>query len=150
MVAAALPHFCILNYYHANHSLRPSPTGYLHLGHVVNAIYVWGWREPPAGACCCASRTDRIRSRDVFEHAILADLAWLGFVPDDGLHPVRRQSETTRRTCRARASAVHAPCVHMHLLAQGDWGDRYRNMPIAASAARRQAAAGRGHSRRTG
>ena len=35
---------------------------------------------------------DRIRSRDVFEHAILADLAWLGFVPDDGLHPVRRQS----------------------------------------------------------
>ncbi|HVG70790.1 MAG TPA: glutamate--tRNA ligase family protein, partial [Vicinamibacterales bacterium] len=70
----------------------PSPTGYLHLGHVVNAIYVWGMARAAGGRVLLRIEDhDRIRSRDVFEYAILEDLAWLGFVPDDGLYPVRRQ-----------------------------------------------------------
>ena len=72
----------------------PSPTGYLHLGHVVNAIYVWGLaRATGGGVLLRIEDHDRVRSRNIFERAILEDLAWLGFVPDDGLHPVRRQSE---------------------------------------------------------
>ena len=72
----------------------PSPTGYLHLGHVVNAIYVWG----VAGACGGRVRLriedhDRIRSRPPFERALLEDLAWLGFVPDEGRDPIDRQSD---------------------------------------------------------
>ena len=71
----------------------PSPTGYLHLGHVVNAIYVWGLARAMGGRVLLRIEDhDRIRSREPFEAAILDDLAWLGFVPDDGLHPVRRQS----------------------------------------------------------
>ena len=35
----------------------PAPTGFLHLGHVVNAVYVWGeTRARSAAACCCGSR----------------------------------------------------------------------------------------------
>src|SRR4030095_6105747 len=36
----------------------------------------------------------RIRSRPQYEHAILEDLAWLGFEPDSGLQPITRQSDT--------------------------------------------------------
>jgi glutamyl-tRNA synthetase/glutamyl-Q tRNA(Asp) synthetase len=72
----------------------PSPTGYLHLGHVVNAIYVWGLARAAGGRVLLRIEDhDRIRSRDIFERAILEDLTWLGFVPDQGLHPVRRQSD---------------------------------------------------------
>lgn len=72
----------------------PSPTGYLHLGHVVNAIYVWGLARAALGRVRLRIEDhDRIRCRGVFERAILEDLAWLGFVPDEGLQPVRRQSE---------------------------------------------------------
>ena len=71
----------------------PSPTGYLHLGHVVNAIYVWGLARAMGGSVRLRIEDhDRVRSRERFEVAILEDLAWLGFVPDDGVHPVRRQS----------------------------------------------------------
>ena len=76
----------------------PSPTGYLHLGHVVNAIYVWGVARALGGRVLLRIEDhDRIRSRDVFEAAILDDLAWLGFEPDEGLQPLRRQSDMNAR-----------------------------------------------------
>lgn len=58
----------------------PSPTGYLHLGHVVNAIYVWGMARARGGEVILRIEDhDRIRSRPQFEAAILEDLEWLGF-----------------------------------------------------------------------
>ena len=72
----------------------PSPTGYLHLGHVVNAIYVWGLARALGGRVVLRVEDhDRIRSHPNFEAALLDDLDWLGFVPDAGRHPVRRQSD---------------------------------------------------------
>ncbi len=69
----------------------PAPTGYLHLGHVVNAIYVWGYaRARGAMVLLRIEDHDRQRCRPEFEQALLEDLAWLGFAPDEG--PVR-QSE---------------------------------------------------------
>ena len=62
----------------------PAPTGLLHLGHVVNAIYVWGITKSLGG--CVLLRIedhDRQRSRPEFERAILDDCDWLGFVPDE-------------------------------------------------------------------
>ena len=83
----------------------PSPTGYLHLGHVVNAIYVWGLARALQGRVLLRIEDhDRIRSRRPFEDAILEDLAWLGFVPDDGLRPLRRQSDNDAAHLRALAS----------------------------------------------
>jgi glutamyl-tRNA synthetase/glutamyl-Q tRNA(Asp) synthetase len=73
----------------------PSPTGYLHLGHVVNAIYVWGIARALGGRVLLRIEDhDRIRSRSEYELALLQDLAWLGFEPDTGHDPVLRQSDT--------------------------------------------------------
>jgi glutamyl-Q tRNA(Asp) synthetase len=62
----------------------PAPTGFLHLGHVVNAIYVWGITKSRGGRVLLRVEDhDRQRSRPEFERAILDDLDWLGLVPDD-------------------------------------------------------------------
>ncbi|HEX5108451.1 MAG TPA: glutamate--tRNA ligase family protein [Vicinamibacterales bacterium] len=75
----------------------PSPTGYLHLGHVVNAIYVWGLAGALGGSVVLRVEDhDRVRSRDEFERAILEDLDWLGFLRTDTRRTrqgVDRQSE---------------------------------------------------------
>jgi glutamyl/glutaminyl-tRNA synthetase len=69
----------------------PAPTGFLHLGHVVNAVRVWQETRARHGRVLLRIEDhDRQRSRRAFEDAILDDLAWLGFVADDS--PVR-QSE---------------------------------------------------------
>jgi len=72
----------------------PSPTGYLHLGHVVNALYTWGVAGALGGRVLLRIEDhDRIRSRPEYEAALLEDLDWLGFVADDGRRPVMRQSD---------------------------------------------------------
>jgi glutamyl/glutaminyl-tRNA synthetase len=61
----------------------PAPTGYLHLGHVLNAQYVWGLaRHFGARVLLRIEDHDRQRCRPEYEAAILDDLDWLGFVPD--------------------------------------------------------------------
>ncbi|MDE3156492.1 MAG: hypothetical protein KGN76_15420 [Acidobacteriota bacterium] len=62
----------------------PAPTGLLHLGHVVNALYVWGVTRAAGGRVRLRIEDhDRDRSRPAFEAAILDDLEWLGFLPDE-------------------------------------------------------------------
>ena len=64
----------------------PSPTGYLHLGHVANAIWVWGVARGLGGRVLLRIEDhDRGRSRTAYERAALEDLEWLGLVPDVGL-----------------------------------------------------------------
>jgi glutamyl-Q tRNA(Asp) synthetase len=69
----------------------PSPTGYLHLGHVRSA---WeGWRAARAAGGKFLLRIediDRTRCRPEFDAAILEDMAWLGLAWDGA---IRRQSE---------------------------------------------------------
>lgn len=61
----------------------PAPTGYLHLGHVVNAIYVWGVTRAAGGQVWLRVEDhDRQRSRAEYEQALIDDLHWLGFIPD--------------------------------------------------------------------
>jgi glutamyl/glutaminyl-tRNA synthetase len=61
----------------------PAPTGLLHLGHVLNALYVWNTARLIGGRVMLRIEDhDRERSRPEFERAILDDLDWLGFVPD--------------------------------------------------------------------
>jgi glutamyl-Q tRNA(Asp) synthetase len=57
----------------------PAPTGFLHVGHVVNALFVW---ETANRVLLRIEDHDRQRSRREFERAIFEDLDWLGFVPD--------------------------------------------------------------------
>jgi glutamyl-tRNA synthetase/glutamyl-Q tRNA(Asp) synthetase len=63
----------------------PSPTGYLHLGHVANAIWVWGIARGLGGRVLLRLEDhDRGRCRPEYESALLEDLAWLGLEPDQG------------------------------------------------------------------
>lgn len=67
----------------------PAPTGRLHLGHLVNAIYVWGVARAAHGIVVLRIEDhDRQRSRPAFDAALVADLAALGLEPDEG--PVRQ------------------------------------------------------------
>lgn len=61
----------------------PAPTGWLHLGHVLNAEYVWGFARERGGRVLLRIEDhDRRRSRPEFEAGILDDLDWLGYAPD--------------------------------------------------------------------
>jgi glutamyl/glutaminyl-tRNA synthetase len=72
----------------------PAPTGYLHLGHVANAIVVWGLAATEGASVLFRIEDhDRIRSRPEYDAALVEDLAWLGFIPDEG--PVRQQEDPT-------------------------------------------------------
>ena len=69
----------------------PSPTGYLHLGHVRSALEGWrAAREAGGRFLLRIEDIDHTRCRPEYEAAIVEDLAWLG-LDSDG--PVRRQSE---------------------------------------------------------
>ena len=54
----------------------PAPTGWLHLGHVLNAEYVW---TSGAEVLLRIEDHDRERCRPEFEAGILEDLEWLGY-----------------------------------------------------------------------
>ena len=69
----------------------PSPTGYLHLGHVRSAWEGWRAARDAGGRFLLRIEDiDRGRCRPEFAAAILEDLTWLGLDWDG---PVRRQSE---------------------------------------------------------
>jgi len=64
----------------------PAPTGYLHLGHVASAVWVWGIARALGGRVLLRIEDhDRGRSRPEYEQALLEDLEWLGLEPDLGL-----------------------------------------------------------------
>lgn len=82
----------------------PAPTGYLHLGHVLNAWYVWTLaRAHGARVLLRVEDHDRDRCRPEYERAILDDLDWLGFIPD--VHPT---SAFRAGRCDSRQSDRHA------------------------------------------
>lgn len=61
----------------------PAPTGYLHIGHVVNAVFVWGLARVLEGRVLLRIEDhDRQRCRPAYEEALLEDLDWLGFEAD--------------------------------------------------------------------
>ena len=61
----------------------PSPTGYLHFGHVVNALWVWETARRFGGKVLLRIEDhDRTRCRPEYERALLDDLDWLGLEPD--------------------------------------------------------------------
>ena len=136
----------------------PSPTGYLHLGHVRSALEGWrAAREAGGRFLLRIEDIDHTRCRAEYTEAILEDLRWLGLDWDG---PIRRQSEhfddyraalskldamgllypcfCTRREIQAEiARAGGAP--------QGDMGAPYpgicRSLSAAEREARRQSAA---------
>jgi glutamyl/glutaminyl-tRNA synthetase len=61
----------------------PAPTGWLHLGHLLNAMWVWGVARALGGRVLLRIEDhDRTRARPEYEAGILDDLDWLGYRPD--------------------------------------------------------------------
>ncbi len=64
----------------------PSLTGYLHMGHVLHMLYVWGiTRARSAKVISRIEDHDLSRRRPEYEIAILENMEWLGFLPDEGM-----------------------------------------------------------------
>ena len=76
----------------------PAPTGELHLGHLVNALYVWGVARATGGRVLLRIEDhDRQRSRPAYERALLDDLDALGLVPDEPSTATLRSGRSTFR-----------------------------------------------------
>lgn len=76
----------------------PAPTGFLHVGHVVNAIHVWGIARAYGGDVLLRVEDhDRTRSRPEYEAALLDDLDWLGFTNESGSTDEFRRGRTPFR-----------------------------------------------------
>jgi glutamyl/glutaminyl-tRNA synthetase len=98
VVAAALTRFA------------PAPTGYLHLGHVANAVWTWGLaRTAGARVLLRIEDHDRQRCRPEYDAALLEDLDWLGFRADLG--PVRQSDPDARAAYDDAASRLAAAGV---------------------------------------
>ncbi|MHB8891704.1 MAG: glutamate--tRNA ligase family protein [Candidatus Limnocylindrales bacterium] len=88
----------------------PAPTGYLHLGHLVNALYVWGIARATGGRVILRIEDhDRQRSRPEFEAALLDDLERLGLVPDEPAVAAFRAGSTPYR--QSSAGDVYATAL---------------------------------------
>jgi glutamyl/glutaminyl-tRNA synthetase len=76
----------------------PAPTGWLHLGHAVNAVWVWGVARAFGGRVLLRVEDhDRGRCRPEYEQGLLDDLEWLGFEPDEGSLPSFRHGRSPYR-----------------------------------------------------
>ena len=90
----------------------PSPTGYLHLGHVRSALEGWCAARSDGGRFLLRLEDiDQTRCRDEYAAAIVEDLAWLGLT---WYGRVRKQSEHfddyRRALDRLAAMGVLYPC----------------------------------------
>lgn len=104
----------------------PAPTGFLHLGHVVNALHVWGAARERGGRVLLRIEDhDLQRCRPEYEAAILEDLAWLGFTPDG---PLVRQSardhlyRAALATLVAQGLVYGCRCTRAEIVAHGEPG----------------------------
>ena len=90
----------------------PAPTGRLHLGHVLNAIYVWGIARAHGGRVVLRIEDhDRARCRTEYETALLNDLEWLGFEPDMIASPQRdRSARYEQALASLTADGLVFPC----------------------------------------
>src|SRR5205814_8284873 len=130
----------------------PSPTGYLHLGHVRSALEGWrAAREAGGRFLLRIEDIDHTRCRPEYTDAIVEDLHWLGL---DWDRPIRKQSEhlgdyraalsrldamallypcfCTRREIQAELARAGAP-------PQGDMGTPYPGTCRPVSASEREA-----------
>jgi glutamyl/glutaminyl-tRNA synthetase len=115
----------------------PAPTGFLHLGHVVNALHVWGEARARGGRVLLRIEDhDGERSRPDYEAALLDDLDWLGFAPD--VYPT---AAFRAGPCDGRQSDRHAIYERMAEDLRG------RGLVYACRCTRRELSSGRSEDR---
>ncbi len=90
----------------------PAPTGHLHLGHAVNAVFVWSIARACGGQVLVRIEDhDQQRSRHEFAESILADLHWLGLSADnDACGMSLPLTQSAREAAYAQAATSLAAC----------------------------------------
>ena len=97
----------------------PSPTGYLHAGHVVSCLYVFGITRAVGGQVLVRIEDhDQSRSRDAFDDAIRDDLIWLGLIPDRSPWPGHELGQFEPQLRQSLRAGIHAQRLQ-DLTAQG-------------------------------
>ncbi|SMF21114.1 glutamate--tRNA ligase family protein [Pseudobacteriovorax antillogorgiicola] len=113
----------------------PSPTGYLHLGHVLSAAYVWGVASAiRAKVLVRIEDHDQGRARPDYIKAIADDLSWLGFLdlPVTSPQEIKLQSRDSfslfaETAERLRPSIYRCVCSRRQIQdAQGEDRDELR------------------------
>lgn len=116
----------------------PSPTGYLHLGHVAAAACAFGLgRHLGADVLLRIEDHDRSRARPEYEQAIFMDLGWLGFVPRNaefrfGVPSRFRQSDNDTayahalEVLKASHQVYACDCSRKQIADEGDFGGELR------------------------
>ncbi len=118
----------------------PSPTGELHLGHVLHMEWLWSAAAASGAKVIVRSEDhDRTRATPEYERMILADMEWLGYLPEEeslaslgsGLPSPYRQSDCPDRYHHAVARLAglglvyHCDCTRSMLTRRTDDGERY-------------------------
>src|SRR3974390_1029210 len=114
----------------------PAPTGWLHLGHVLNAEYVW---TSDAEVLLRIEDHDRERCRPEYEADILDVLDWLGYRPDifptdafragvcDGRQSDRELEYRDAVEILTRQGLVYGcDCARAAIIARGASGEAHR------------------------
>ena len=113
----------------------PAPTGFLHIGHVLNAIYVWGVASAiGARVLLRVEDHDRQRSRVAYDRALIEDLAWLGFEPDEIMRQSERDAVYENALERLRTAGLTYACdCTRKQLAEGTYPGTCRDRGLDAA-----------------
>lgn len=69
----------------------PSPTGYLHQGHLLHTLCLWGLGKALGARIILRIEDhDRQRCKPEYSEALINDIRWTGLIPDEGLDPEGR------------------------------------------------------------
>ena len=97
-VAAAIARHCSPQW---RTRFAPAPTGWLHLGHAVNAVMVWGLARAAQGRVVLRIEDhDAGRCRPEYTAGILDDLDWLGLEADEAPTASYRSGMSLRQSAR--------------------------------------------------
>jgi glutamyl-Q tRNA(Asp) synthetase len=126
----------------------PAPTGFLHVGHVANAVWTWAMaQDAGAEVLLRIEDHDRQRCRPEYDAAILEDLDWLGFRPDAG--PVRQTDadahsayEDALRQLRVHGLVYGCDCTRSTFATWADQQGRAWSGPGCAGGCRERAVDG--------
>ncbi|MBR6853805.1 MAG: hypothetical protein IKN03_00130 [Fibrobacter sp.] len=99
----------------------PSPTGYLHEGHLLSALYVWAAAKKwGLKVHLRIEDHDQSRARPAYIEGIREDLAWLGFHYDSESIQSKRTAiyESALRKLEAKSLVYPCYCSRKQLLAE--------------------------------
>ena len=113
----------------------PAPTGYLHLGHAVNAAWTWGMARAFDGQVLLRVEDhDRGRSKPEYEAALLDDLDWLGLEPDGFSRQSDRGDRYAARLSTLEAAGLAYACTCTRADFEGRYPGTCRNRHVDSRA----------------